>query len=257
MKSRLLASCFIVALGFVLMACTAYADIDPATIVGAWLFDEGRGDLAEDASKGGHNGKLEKNPTWVDGRFGEALEFNGGNYVELEDAAPDLHFGGVEPFTVSAWVNPNPGGTVIGKFNGGVIGAYILVVQGSVTFHREVAPWGLNSTKNVPQGDFSHVAATYDGEEMRIYIDGDPAGEQPRGAQNTDAVTPVLIGARFTGGAPSNFFTGVIDEVILFNVALSEADVQTVMRGAAPFLGLAVNPKGKLTTAWAAVKREH
>jgi hypothetical protein len=101
------------------------------------------------------------------------------------------------------------------------------------------------------------VAAVYDGEEMRIYIDGEPSGEQPRGAQNTDTVTPVLIGARFTGGVPSSFFTGVIDDVALFNAALSEADTQTLMeKGLLTVLGLAVNPREKLATAWATIKAQ-
>jgi hypothetical protein len=136
-------------MSFVLIAFPASAAIDPASIVGAWLFDEGKGNVAADSLKGGHNGKLQKNPTWVDGRFGKALEFNGGNYVELEGSAQELPFGGVEPFTISAWVKPQPGGTVIGKFNGGVIGAYILVVQGLPSRGR---PLGAQLNEKRPPG---------------------------------------------------------------------------------------------------------
>jgi len=241
-----------------IFATQSHAKIDPATIVGAWLFDEGKGKVAEDASDGGHNGKLVKNPKWVNGKYNKALEFNGGNYVELEDSAADLPFGGVEPFTISVWVNPQAGGTVIGKFNGGVIGAYILVVQGGggIVFHREVAPWGLNAAnKTVAQGKFSHVAVTYDGKDMKVYVNGEISGEQPRGAQNTDVATPVLIGARFTGGNPSNFYTGIIDDLALFNVALSKADIESLIRQGLPaVLGLAVEPGNKLTTTWGHIR---
>lgn len=166
----------------------------------------------------------------------------------------DLTFGGAEPFTITAWVNPRAGGTVIGKFNGGVIGAYILSVDGSgaVNFHREVAPWGLASAAAADLGEFWHVAATYDGSEMKIYVDGEEVAKQDRSAQNTDDVTPVLIGARFTGGNPAEFYDGVIDELGLFNVALSENDVRDAMVGLAD--STAVSASGKAAVVWARVK---
>ncbi len=213
----------------------AVAEIDRDTIVGMWLFEENEGDTVEDMSDGGHDGVLEKGPEWAAGKYGTGLDFLGGGYVDLQDSAPDLAFGGAEPFTITAWVNPRAGGTVIGKFNGGVIGAYILLVTGNggVTFHREVAPWGLAGNGAVDAGEFWHVAATYDGGEMKIYVDGEEVAQEDRPAQNTDLVTPVFIGARMTGGVPSEFYDGVIDEVGLFSVALSEDDVQEAMRGLA------------------------
>ena len=226
--------------------------IDPESIAGLWLFNEGSGQVAEDGSGNGYDGELKKNPSWVDGKYAKGLDFNGGNYVELRDSALGLPFGGVEPFSITAWVKIRSGGTVIGKFNGGVIGAYILIVGGTVTFHREVAPWGLAGTKTIPVNEFTHVAATYDGSDMKIYVNGDLDIKQARGAQNTDTVTPVLIGARFTGGNPSDFFNGVLDEVALFNVALSQDDVKLAMRGLSP--ESAVFPAGKLTTTWASIK---
>ena len=234
---------------------TAQGDtkIDPESIAGLWIFNEGKGKAVEDSSGNGYDGELKKNPTWSDGRYGGGLEFHGGNYVELRDSSAGLPFGGVEPFSITAWVKNQNGGTIIGKFNGGVIGAYILVVSGggTVTFHREVAPWSLGGAKALPKDEFGHVAATYDGSEMKIYIDGELDAKQGRGAQNTDAVTPVLIGARFTGGNPSDFFTGILDEVALFNVALAKDDVKVAMRGLSTE---SVLPAGKLTTTWANIK---
>lgn len=60
------------------------AKIDPKTIEGLWLFDEGKGNVAVDSSGKGLDGKLIGNPTWVDGKFGKALEFDGkAAYVEV------------------------------------------------------------------------------------------------------------------------------------------------------------------------------
>lgn len=232
------------------VALPVNAELDRDTIVGMWLFEENGGGTVEDASGGGHDGILQEGPEWTDGRYGTGLDFLGGGYVELEDSAADLPFGAADPFTITAWVNPRAGGTVVGKFNGGVVGAYILSVagNGSVTFHREVAPWGLAGSGAVDAGEFWHVAATYDGSEMKIYVDGEEVAQQDRAGQNTDVVTPVLIGARFTGGAPAEFYDGVLDEVGLFNVALSEGDVQEAMRGLAG--PEAVSALGKAAVTW-------
>jgi len=242
-------------MGMCMLVPLASAELDRDTIVGMWLFEENSGDTVEDGSGTGHDGVLEKGPLWTDGKYGTALDFGGGSYVELEDSAVDLPFGAAEPFTIVAWVMPRAGGTVVGKFNGGVIGAYIVTVTGNggVTFHREVAPWGLQGAGAVDAGEFWHVAATYDGGEMKIYVDGEEVAAQDRGPQNTDTATPVLIGARFTGGAPAEFYDGVIDEVGLFNVALSEDDVQEAMRGLAGPEPVA--PLGKAATTWGRLRR--
>lgn len=230
------------------------AEIDPDSMVGLWLFDDGKGDEAED-SAGKYDGQLEGDLEWVDGRFGTALKFNGSDYVELMDSATELHFGGTAEFTITAWVLNNGGGTIIGKFNGGVIGAYILTINGGgvIGFHREVAPWGLSGTKALPAGDFGHVAITYDGSEMKIYVEGELDVTQERPAQNTDMATPVLIGARYTNNNPSDFFRGTLDEVALFNVALTEEQIQEVMKGLSPTK--AVSAYEKLAVKWSAMKK--
>jgi hypothetical protein len=221
------------------LLCTSHSNgqVDPKSIVGVWLFDDASGNIARDNSRNGYDADLRENPAWVEGKFGHALEFQGGSYLEIHNSSENLPFGGSEPFSITAWVRNQGGGTVIGKFNGGIIGAYILIINGdgTVTFHREVAPWTFTGNKALPDNDFGHVAVTYDGAEMKIYVNGQFDVGQDRGPQNTDTVTPVLIGARFTNDVPSEFFNGVLDEVALFNVALTEEQISNVMDG----LGLA------------------
>jgi len=55
----------------------SFAKINPKSIVGIWLFDEGKGDLVKDSSGNKNDGKLMNGPKWVDGKFGQALEFDG------------------------------------------------------------------------------------------------------------------------------------------------------------------------------------
>ena len=217
------------------LLCTSHShgQVDPGSVVGLWHFDEASGNVAKDSSGHGYDADLKENPAWVEGKFGHALAFQGGSYLEIRNSSQNLSFGGAEPFTIAAWAKNQGGGTVIGKFNGGIIGAYIVTLSGSGTvgFHREVDPWSFSGSKAVPDNDFGHVAVTYDGVEMKIYVNGEFDASQERGPQNTDTATPVLIGARFTNNEPSEFFNGVLDEVALFNVALTEQQIRDVMSG--------------------------
>jgi hypothetical protein len=227
----------------------AVAEVDPASMVGVWLLDEGAGKIAKDSSGHAYDADLKGDPAWVGGRFGHALEFTGTNYLEIRNSGANLAFGGTSPFSITAWVKNQGGGTIMGKYNGGVIGAYIVSIGGggTVSFHREVSPWAYAGTKPLPTSEFAHVAATYDGAEMKIYVNGQLDAAQARGSQNTDTATAVCIGARFTSGAPSEFFHGVLDEVALFDVALTEEDIQEVMKGLASSQAMSPTPEDEAT----------
>ena len=83
----------------VLCVSTTSAEIDPDTIVGMWLFDEGKGNVATDDSGNGLEGEFEGKPKWVKGQFGQALEFDGkGAFVRIAE-----HANPTKAITVSAW----------------------------------------------------------------------------------------------------------------------------------------------------------
>ncbi len=63
----------------------AIGKIDPATVAGLWLFEEGGGNIATDSSDAGNHGTIAGPKKWQQGKFGRALEFNGSDvYVEVE-----------------------------------------------------------------------------------------------------------------------------------------------------------------------------
>ena len=60
-----------------MFADTSTAEFDLETVVGMWLFDEGKGNTAADSSENGNDGKFENDPKWTkDGKFGSGLEFD-------------------------------------------------------------------------------------------------------------------------------------------------------------------------------------
>ena len=79
------------------------AAINPDSIVGIWLLDEGQGDTVKDTSGNGNDGKI-INAKWTNGKFGKALEFNGSARVEIppSESIDDFRDG----FTYLLWVKP-------------------------------------------------------------------------------------------------------------------------------------------------------
>ena len=108
---------------------------------------------------------------------------------------------------------------------------------------------------NVKDNEWSHVAGVYDGTNIYLYINGVQYSKAP--ATGTEAVnySGVRIGHISWIAAP-RYFNGIIDEVAIFNTALSTEDIQKVMnKGLKESLSpSAVTLSGKLTTTWADIK---
>jgi hypothetical protein len=85
-----------------MLPALGHAKIDPKTVIGIWLFDDGAGNVAEDSSGNGNDGTL-NGPTWTSGgKFDGALEFDGaGSYIEFAtgESMKTPHF------TIMAWFN--------------------------------------------------------------------------------------------------------------------------------------------------------
>ena len=87
----------------------------------------------------------------------------------------------------------------------------------------------LEGSEEIPVGEFSHVAATWDGTAMKLYVNGNPAGIMTPGRIPTATTCPFFIGGwqdacGFTGG----FFHGVIDELSLYNRTLSDIEIAAI-----------------------------
>ena len=99
MKEKLALACVLASLIAGVFANSSHA-IDVNSMVGAWLFDEGVGNLAKDSSKIGNHGTIH-DAKWTGGKFGGALEFSGKEWVEVPDA-PDLN--PTDKMSISVWI---------------------------------------------------------------------------------------------------------------------------------------------------------
>jgi hypothetical protein len=236
------------------------AEIDLKTLEGLWLFDEGQGDVAGDSSGNDLEGEFTGDPKWVDGKFGKALEFDGASYVTIPD-----HVNPTTAITISAWAKSaaatwNENGWIVEKRD-----AYILHPNpGSPNVSFCVANGGLWNLPNawdtgaVGPDDITEwhmYTCTYDSStgEWKIYIDGEVESSLDLNkAEILEDVGPVHIGwDECCGGA--RFGQGIIDEVAIFNVALSKDDIQTIMNDGFE-AALAVAPAGKLVNTWGEIK---
>lgn len=234
----------------------------PEALVGAWLFDGNNAQKAEDASDNSHDGEI-LGPKRILGKYGSALEFDGkDDIVEISHhEAFDLL-----TYTVMAWINvPGPNGewqqTVVGKglLPAGTSRTFGLFVQNEagglvlgVNYTSNNNWQSANGTTVVADGEWHHVAITYDGEALRGYTDGVMEAELATVSVPDHNADPVRIGR--WSGARGDFIKGTIDEVAILNQALSEEEIKNAMSGLTSALELAVEPSGKLATTWSYLK---
>ena len=202
-----------------------------AGLVGAWAFDENTGTAVTDQSGRGNNGTL-SNAIWTTGgQFNSALTFNGSNaWVTVPDSATlDLTTG----MTVEAWVRPTTTGgwrTGVMKEQGGnlVYGLYTNTTSNRPTVELYVngSVRALTGTTQLVNGTWAHLAATYDGTTIRLFVNGVQAAQLAAAGS-----MPVSTGALRIGGNSiwSEWFSGTIDEVRVYNRALSASEITADM----------------------------
>ena len=206
---------------------TTLAD-DPSGLVAAYSFDEGAGTAVQDRSIFGNDGTI-TNASWAAaGKYGQALSFNGTNSLVTIPYTPSLNASNA--LTLEAWVRPVSSdasqwrsviyrpNTAPGDVN------YVLQgvsrTSGEPSFGLVLATANLYSAVPLPVLTWSHVAVTYDGTAMRLYINGEEQGNQPQTGALPSSTQPLLMGMNWTGQ---------IDEVRVYNRALTIAEIQADM----------------------------
>ena len=236
------------------------AKIDFEDCVAMLYFNEGAGDVAKDASGKENNGKIHGGGKWVNGKYGKGVSLDGSDdYVEITHDE-NLLVGGEH--TIALWVKldtaPAAGMAVVTKddwapgfwWDANIIRHHTHDPPASL--HYIDAPWN-------PDTDWHHYAVTWDGEEFGIYIDAKQTASgvtAPNLGRNPLTDKPFLIGIYLATGQHAqwgSFLNGIIDDVAIFNVALSDDDIETIMNDGLE-MAANVDPSDKLTTTWSTIK---
>jgi hypothetical protein len=197
-------------------------------LVAAYAFNEGSGTTVTDAS-GTSNAGTTASTTWTtSGKNGGALVFNGSSSKVTIPDSPSLRL--TTAVTLEAWVYPATNSSawrdVVYKGddnyylegtseNGGTPGA-------GGTFRSSP----IYGTTALPVNTWSHIAMTYDKANVRLYVNGTQVASGPATANIATSSNPLQIGGDNIYG---QYFNGRVDDVRVYNRALSAAEIQTDM----------------------------
>ena len=237
----------------------SYAEIDPRdAIVGRWLFNEGEGDEVRDSSGNGHDGKIRRNVKWVKGKFNGALEFPGGASGSMI-SIPDEDSLDLVTFTITAWINvedTGKGQAVMMKLIIPNLLNYALTIDSEGVSTRLAKGRDIREAKAkkiVTDKQWHHVAGTYNKEFIRTYVDGVLEAEKECSDTPDTNFGMLTIGAMYDS---TWALKGIVDEVALFNAALTEGDINKIMTEGL-INAFVVESANKLSTTWGAIKARY
>jgi hypothetical protein len=214
--------------------------------IGLWLFDEGKGDTSADSSKNGNKAKLMQEPKWVDGKFGKAVSFDvEGPFARIEVPSVQL-----TSWTAMAWISPKK--PKAGHYQGVIQawpnqGEFQIDANGAIGVHPVYGG-------SLKENEWAHVTARVENNNLQVFINGKEVIKGTVGA-----VTFVKIGIGDLYEVPAGFnykFSGMVDEVAIFNKAIVENDIQDIMKkGIGKAFGIAdVSSLDKITATWGKIK---
>jgi len=230
------------------------AEVDEHIVL--WLrYDEGEGDVAVDTSNYGNDGVI-NGAEWVEGKYGSALSFNGtSDYVEVEDDESLLLT--KDGLTIAVWCKTTQHDVqcaiTIEKGPDWGPGSYCINYPGydlgKVRF--QIHPKWIDSETGddeLSDDEWHYFAGTYSDGTYRVYVDGELETEEKSQATITPMLGSTYIGCR---NGSTFFYEGVMDELLVANVAFTEDQMNRHMAGTL----LPVQPAGKLATVWGKIKK--
>lgn len=260
---KLMSLCLLIA--FIVLGAfftTSHAAIDSNSIRGMWFFDEDSGNVAIDSSGNKNDGTIH-GAKRVNGKFGKALEFDGtDNWVEVPHSDSVAFEKGVS-FTITVhFKGTKIGGSLVGKNYEDTTEARPWYLLWNVGSGNKVSLYlrsnaGQNSrvdgTSELGDDEWHFVVGRADAQSKKvsIWIDGKMENE---GSMVTDDGYGTSDGVLHFGRHHNRYTAGIIDEVGLFSIALSEDEMNTIMNHGLE-QAAAVEPINKLTLTWANLKR--
>ncbi len=255
MKYSVIVVCFLA----VFCVCTASWALEPddPELVGRWLCDDGSGDTLTDSSENGNDatGAFD----WDEGKFDGGIVIAAGSIdVPASDTVDDIKGG----LTVAAWFRIDAVSDTGIRRNG----AFLLEDQSGgepipdgfsfrIWTTNGLSP-GVYGTTELEMGEWYHIAGTYDGEFMKLYVNGiaeeellDSGGAGIEGEWAGDIATP---GDPLQLKFASETYIGGMDEIVIFSRALDDGEMKSLAEGweaATP-----VDSQSKLSATWGAIK---
>lgn len=196
---------------------------------GYWKFDEGTG-VTTYSSINGFTGTLINNPSWTNSFLNKGVSFNGSNNYVLTNFIPNLNSG----FTINSWINSlNPVGdrSIIGDSTN----AHLIRTRSSTILDVVLGGFtnGVNAYRDIPlnttSGKWYMLSVTFNGSGssgfVSVYQNAALVGASTLTSSNAAWAGGLTVGQR---GNNSEYWSGLIDEVRVYNNPLSSGNIQTL-----------------------------
>jgi hypothetical protein len=207
---------------------TSTANAASPNLMGWWTFDG----HTLDVSGNDRHGTLNGDPMFVDGIFNQALEFDGDDYVNIDGYKGVL---GPNAFSIAAWVKQTAGntGTIVawGQLVDGARARFLLRANGQLrlsTFAGRV-----ETDIFLSLDEWYHVAVTkvQDQDQATLYLDGQEVTSEAQSFTTLNIVADVDVGIGWDPVNQGSYFTGIIDEVFIYDKELTQEEVQQIIEG--------------------------
>lgn len=246
----------LILMAFLISTATAASKLDLKRLLVLYLCDEGGGEVLKDSSGNGWDADLPK-ASWEKGVFNQAVRMKKTNSTVIGDIISSTAKTG--ELSIMSWINMNAHTT----YNG-IVSMTNPACNAGCCYRLMINPskspfWnaGQHSDKSLASFSFElnkwyHYAMICNGKVTKIHINGDFVGEVPENYPLPEFKEVTLYVG--TGESPGSWQVEdcAFDEVMIWNKALDENEIKTVMQGHKVFS--AVDANGKITTTWAKVK---
>lgn len=258
------AICFLILVSLTSLSLIARSQEGPVL----WYSFEGSGDIAEDRTGNGNDGKIVGGAKRVQGRYGKGLQIGAKDqYVEIPNVLTPA-------CTVEFWFKPNWDGSAketYRLFDANTGSIYFMIGKGKTTGDRETTfgfyfedmtdadyqDWETPAADAIPKaGEWYHIAVTWDFENEKkacCYINGELVAESPPIGAGFPQLNPnPRIGFNVdTGYMPAaNGADGVFDEFLIYQRALTAEEIKRDMAER----GAPVEPRDRLPAVWGLLK---
>ena len=228
-------------------------NVDANTVL-LFRFDEISGNTVKDYSGNNHNGEINGNISVVEGKWKKGYRFDGQSYIlvkktDMLDIKQNL--------TLELWLKCEEEKLdseqfILNKRGGSPRSGWEMYITSSnfMNILTQTLPSELRVSvdtgpETVPVGEWRHYAVTYDGVDVKLYVDGELIDKNPQDG-DLGVEADLYIGAE---KGTSGFFTGVLDSLRISNVARTANQIR--------ISGAAVEFSDKLTTSWGFLKQRY
>ena len=211
----------------------------PAGLLAEWSFDEGKGAVARDGSGNGHDAAL-SGASWVKQGEGFAVSLDGqDDYIDCTQAKP-LEIAG--PVSIEAWIKPTRKAKGEAHLMGEGMGTFTLTYYNTELCFFYIGEGGNNLKEHLTLNQWQHVVATFDGDRMGMWINGRQVGGAKSKVKNFASGGIFVIGTKGRPDLPH--FKGLVDNVRVYDRALSEGQIVAHVKAEAADHGISVASSG-------------